>query len=355
VNGGGNPLKRNKNIISPETSLLILEGKTERVMRKSSQIKVSVIVPTYNRVGDLAPCLESIFKQDLDRFEVIVVDDASTDSTKRVLKKKGFFNKIVYLYNRKRLGVSKAKNRGIKAAKGKYCWFLDSDTKILSRKCLRFLYEASEKNSQIGSLGCEIIQRGNDCLIREHTFFGNDLTHPFGRREKKMKKNCDYLATCNCFVPTGLLKKIGGFNELYHLYGYEDAEMGKKILDLGYQNIIDSRAAVLHLRSSISRTANYRLFFKNRIRFAIWNFPFLQAIKLPVIDLRNFIGGIKMAKELPTEQIKGQASSKVNQIFGRAGMLLEYLFGLIYGYSWNLIFLPITLFLDKKRNFLKDD
>jgi hypothetical protein len=167
-------------------------------------------------------------------------------------------------------------------------------------------------------------------------------------------KPCDYLATCNCFVRTELVGKVGGFNERY-FYGYEDAELGKRILDLGYQNIIDSRTAVFHLRSSTSRTANYKLFFKNRIRFAIWNFPFLQVIKLPVIDLRNFIGGIKMAKELPTEQIKGQASSKVNQIFGRAGMLLEYLFGLIYGYSWNLIFLPKTLFLDKKRNFLKDD
>lgn len=316
--------------------------------------EVSVVIPSYNRAKDLIDCLKTVFKQDFDGLEVIVVDDASTDKTREILEEKGLFNKIVYFRNERRAGVSKTKNRGVKLAKGKYCWFLDSDTKILSRKCLRFLYEASEKDPQIGSLGCEVIQRGNELLIREHTFFGNDLTRPFKEKDKAEMRSCNYLATCNCFVRTELLKKIGGCNELY-FYGYEDAELGKRILDLGYKNIIDPRTAVLHLRSSTSRTANYRLFFKNRIRFAIWNFSFLQVIKLPIIDIRNFIGGIKTAEKLPKEQIKGQASSKINQILGRLGILLEYLFGLIYGYSWNLIFLPKTLFLDRKRNFLQDE
>lgn len=131
MNGGGNPLKRNKKII--------LKGNIETVMRKSSQVKVSVIIPTYNRAGDLATCLELVFKQDFDDYDVIIVDDASTDNTKEFLKEKNFLNKMVYLRNRQRFEVSRTKNRGVMVAKGKYCWFLDSDTKILSGKCLRFL------------------------------------------------------------------------------------------------------------------------------------------------------------------------------------------------------------------------
>lgn len=323
-------------------------------MKKESKVKVSIIIPSYNRARDLINCLRTVFKQDFNDFEVIVVDDGSTDNTKKALEEKDFLNKIIYLRDKERVGVSKTKNKGVKLAKGKYCWFLDSDTKILSMKCLWFLYKTSERNPQIGSLGCEIIQRGNDCLIREHTFFSNDLTYLFDSKNRVIMKSCDYLATCNCFVRTELLKKIGGFNELY-FYGYEDAELSKRILDLGYKNIIDSRVAVFHLRSLTSRTANYRLFFKNRIRFAIWNFSFLQVIKLPIIDIRNFIEGIRTAKKLPTNQIKGQSSSKINQTLGKVGMLLEYIFGLIYGYSWNSIFLFKTLFMDRKRNFLKDD
>lgn len=316
-------------------------------------MKVSVIIPSYDRADDLTCCLKSVFEQSFDDFEVIVVDDASTDNTKQVLNKKGFLDKVVYIRNSQRVGVSKAKNKGVRFAKGKYCWFLDSDTKILSKKCLRFLYEASEKDSRIGSLGCEVIQRGENLLIREHTFFTNDLTYPFSEGKKLILKSCDYLVTCNCFVRKNLVKSVGGFNELY-FYGYEDTELGKKILDLGYKNFIDHRAAVFHLRSLVSRTSNYRLLFKNRIRFTIWNFSFIQLLKLPFIDIENLIEGIKKTKGLSINQLRSKSVIGTNQILNKIKVLVGYLFGLTYGYCWNLIFLPQTLFYKNKRKFLRD-
>ena len=119
------------------------------------KIKVSVIIPTYNRKDDLVSCLGSVFEQNFGSREIIVVDDASTDDTKQVLREKGFLDKVVYVGNSERVGVSKAKNVGVKLAKGKYCWFLDSDTKILGKECLQFLYETLERDSRVGSLGCE--------------------------------------------------------------------------------------------------------------------------------------------------------------------------------------------------------
>lgn len=316
--------------------------------------KVSIIVPTFNRIKDLTICLKSVFAQKFSSFEIIVVDDASTDSTKEILRKQFSSKKLVYLRNQKRAGVSKTKNRALKVAQGKYCWFLDSDTKVLSKNCLSFLYQTLEKNPRTGSLGCEIISRGKERLVREHSFFGIDKTFKFKGSRSVKSRVCDYSATCNCFARLDLVKKIGGFNELY-FYGYEDAELGKKIADLGYENIIDSEAAVLHVRSSVSRTANYKYFFKNRIRFALWNFSFFQVLKLPIIDLQNFIVSLNMAKGVKSTEVKGQSSSKINKSLGKLGMLLEYFWGLAYGYFWNLIFLPKTLFLDKKRNFLTNE
>lgn len=318
-----------------------------------NKVKVSIIIPSYNRAGDLIDCLKAVFNQDFDYFEVIVIDDASTDDTKQILQEKDFLDKIVYLRNERRTGVSGSKNRGVKLAKGKYCWFLDSDTKILDKKCLQFLCETSERDSLIGSLGCEVIQRGENLLVREHTFFTNDLTYPFLEGNGLRMKSCDYLATCNCFVRKDLVQEVGGFNEFY-FYGYEDAELGKKILDLGYKNFLDCRAAVFHLRSLSSRTSSYRLLFKNRIRFTIWNFSLKQLVKLPFIDFENIIAGIKKTKRLPADQFRGKSIAGTNQVLNKVRVLAEYLFGLAYGYCWNLVFLPQTLSCKSKRNFLQN-
>lgn len=322
-------------------------------MARGKKLKVSIIIPTFNRREDLINCLATIFTQGFKDFEVIVVDDCSVDKTKEFLERGGWLKKIIYLKNRKRLGVSKTKNKAIKQARGEYCWFLDSDVKVLKKNCLDFLVKTLDTQSEVGSLGCEVIQRGQDLVIREHSFFSNDKTYPLKSKGKVGFKECDYLATCNCFARTSLVKKIGGFNE-YYFYGYEDAELGKRIADLGFKNVMDPKAQVLHLRSAVSRTANYPLFFKNRIRFAIWNFPISQIIKLPFIDIRNVISSVLEAQKVEGDQIKGQSESIINKIFGKVGFFVEYIFGLFYGYIWNLFFLPQTLALRGKRKFLNN-
>jgi len=87
--------------------------------------KVSVIIPTYNRLPMLKEAVESVLVQDFEDFELIVVDDGSTDGTSEEMKQYGGRVKVVeHTENR---GVSAARNRGVLHAKGKYIAFLDSD------------------------------------------------------------------------------------------------------------------------------------------------------------------------------------------------------------------------------------
>jgi len=87
--------------------------------------KVSVIIPTYNRLPVLKEAVDSVLVQDFEDFELIVVDDGSTDGTPEEVKKYGGRVKLLqHLENR---GVSATRNRGILHAKGKYIAFLDSD------------------------------------------------------------------------------------------------------------------------------------------------------------------------------------------------------------------------------------
>ena len=86
--------------------------------------KVSVIVPTYNRANQLEGTLRSIVSQTYQDFELIVVDDGSTDNTSKVIES---FPSAQYLPMKKNSGVSKARNIGLACAKGEFICFLDSD------------------------------------------------------------------------------------------------------------------------------------------------------------------------------------------------------------------------------------
>jgi len=91
---------------------------------------VSVIIPTYNRGWILKEAVESVLNQDYDAFELIVVDDGSTDDTRDILSA---YNNITVL-DQPNQGVSAARNRGVAHARGSFIAFLDSDDVWLPRK-----------------------------------------------------------------------------------------------------------------------------------------------------------------------------------------------------------------------------
>ncbi|WP_218092952.1 glycosyltransferase [Paenibacillus solanacearum] len=94
----------------------------------------SVIIPTYNRDQYIGRAIESVLKQTYKDFEVIVVDDGSTDNTAKVVQ--SYDARVRYVYQ-KNSGPSEARNTGIRFAKGTYIAFLDSDDAFLPNKLLR--------------------------------------------------------------------------------------------------------------------------------------------------------------------------------------------------------------------------
>ncbi len=92
---------------------------------------ISVIIPTYNRAAFVLEAVESVYRQTFQDFELIVVDDGSTDGTAEVLK--NYQNHLIYRYQANQ-GVSSARNLGLQMASGKWVAFLDSDDLWLPRK-----------------------------------------------------------------------------------------------------------------------------------------------------------------------------------------------------------------------------
>ena len=107
-------------------------------------IKVSVTVPVYNVAKYLPRCLETILNQNFSSFEVICVDDGSTDGSSKILKdyaKRYPQLKIIHQSNQ---GLSVARNTAMKEAIGKYIMFVDADDFLYSRNALDYLYSYAE-------------------------------------------------------------------------------------------------------------------------------------------------------------------------------------------------------------------
>ncbi len=92
---------------------------------------ISIIIPTFNRVDLLKRALESVYKQTVSGYEVIVIDDGSIDDTAKMLQAE--FPLVRYYYQENK-GVSSARNIGLKQAKGEWLAFLDSDDEWLPQK-----------------------------------------------------------------------------------------------------------------------------------------------------------------------------------------------------------------------------
>jgi glycosyltransferase involved in cell wall biosynthesis len=109
-------------------------------------VKVSVIIPTYNRAGLIARAIDSVLVQTFKDFELIIIDDGSKDNTKEAIKP--FEGKIKYIYQNNG-GISNARNRGIQESSGQYIAFLDSDDYWAPQK-LEVQVKILDENPRVG-------------------------------------------------------------------------------------------------------------------------------------------------------------------------------------------------------------
>ena len=112
----------------------------------TSEIEISVIIPVYNVEKYVCQCVDSILNQSFQAFEIIIIDDASTDKSYEIISHKyGHVPKIRILQNAENLGLGRTRNVGMKVARGKYLYFIDSDDVMLP-KGLETMYQAAEEH-----------------------------------------------------------------------------------------------------------------------------------------------------------------------------------------------------------------
>ena len=261
---------------------------------------ISVIIPTYNRCQYLEYTLNSLASQDLPHsdFEVIIVDDGSTDDTFQTAK--NFENKIniKFAYQPdKGFRAASSRNLGIRIADGKFCMFIDSGI-IVKSDCLRQHVKAHQKQEEevaiIGYIygycaeseadfGVPINPNDADFSIANLTSSGASIAKVCDMRENIFKKYKDRIE--NTLVPWSLfwaghisvsrksLFEVGLFDENYDgNWGTEDNDLGYRLHQAGKQLLLCRDAIVLHLPHKVDVAARLKQSIEN-CRYFCQKFP----------------------------------------------------------------------------------
>ena len=117
----------------------------------------SVIVPIYNNEAELPRCIESILNQDYKNFELILIDDGSTDGSASVCEQYANKNSNIVFIHKQNGGAATARNLGISIAKGEYIFFVDSDDYVSNNFCSVAVDAFVKENVDIVIFGFEYI------------------------------------------------------------------------------------------------------------------------------------------------------------------------------------------------------
>lgn len=136
-------------------------------------MKLSIVIPVYNVEKYVEKCLHSVLLQDISNedYEVLILNDGSTDSSKNIVERYAgqYFN--VRLFNHSNMGLSATRNRGLREAKGDYVWFIDSDDWI-ENNCLGDILKSLEGAPDVLSFS-GMIPEGN--RKGSANFYGNEV------------------------------------------------------------------------------------------------------------------------------------------------------------------------------------
>ena len=248
-------------------------------------MNVSIVIPTFNRKPILLKCLHALENQKLNKnvnnYEIIVVDDGSTDGTTLWIKNNREKIPHVVLYEQEHGGPALGRNLGVIKSKYEIIIFIDSDLIVLENfiichvdKLISFWSKVNKKCFTYGS----VINTSN-------------FQNPESEKYKILDTSFAYFATGNVAIAKDLLLEVGLFDTSFSLYGWEDLELGERLKKLGTKLIKCPNAVGFHwhppfdceqiqslVAQEMERAKMAFVFFKKhsnlRVRFMIQFTPF---------------------------------------------------------------------------------
>jgi len=268
---------------------------------------ISVVIPTYNRAYYLGKTIRSLFVQDYpkDRYEVIVVDNSSTDGTKELVESlQREKNSSLRYFLKEPEGPGPARSLGVQKSKGEIIAFVDSD-------CIADRHWLSEGSQWI---------RDDIGLVQGKTLPDPSVSYGVLSRSVKIEKKSHVYECCNMFYRKDVILDVGGFSRIYsddrkdkresYVLGGEDLDLAYRVMRQGWKSAFSEKALVYH---EVTQKSVWTWFFERRY------------IRLPLL--------VKHFPELREHLFMKYFLSRSHFLFilaltGLVAMLLHPLFGL---------------------------
>ncbi len=208
---------------------------------------VSIVIPTYNRLPILRKCLDALesqlFTNEINDFEIVLVDDGSTDGTPEWLNLNSSIYPHVCLYEQTHGGPALGRNLGVEKSRGDIIVFIDSDLVVDEKFLVCHVESLMRSWEKLGNRKCftygSVINTSN---------FNNPNSEPF----KLQDLSWAYFATGNVAIDKKVLEQSGLFDTSFRLYGWEDLELGERLRNMGVKLIKCPKAIGYHWHPPLS-------------------------------------------------------------------------------------------------------
>lgn len=243
------------------------------------KITTSVIIPNWNGLHLLKACLNSLRNQSYKNFEVIIVDNGSTDKSVEYLDNN--FPQVRIVKLSKNFGFAKAINEGVKATEGGYVVFLNNDTRV-DKDWLKSLVQCADKHPEVISVNSKLLNFYNKKIIDGVGILINEVgqAKSIGWQEEDsgqyQKENYIFGATGGgALFRKKEFIKLGMFDEDFFMYS-EEVDFAFRAQFAGFQSIFCPKALVFHIhKATAGKTPGFIEYwqFRNMTLTIIKNFP----------------------------------------------------------------------------------
>ncbi|MBE5982860.1 MAG: glycosyltransferase family 2 protein [Paenibacillaceae bacterium] len=253
------------------------------------QKKVTIIIPNYNGLKFMEPCFKALRAQSDQNFELLVVDNGSTDGSVKWLED----HQIPSIFLEENTGFSGAVNIGIRESVTPYVILLNNDTEP-QPDYVKEMVKAIERSPKIFSVSSKMIQLYHKDLMDDagdmYSVLGWAYQRGVGQKSSGYNKACRVFSACAgaAIYRRDVFDKIGGFDEDHFAY-LEDIDVGYRAKIFGYKNWYCPKAVVYHVGSGTSgskyNSFKVKLAARNNLYLNYKNMPLLQLILnfLPIL------------------------------------------------------------------------
>jgi hypothetical protein len=239
---------------------------------------ISVIILNWNGRDHLYECLSSVLKQTYNEYEVIVVDNGSTDGSQEYIR--SMFPSVNLICNDQNYGFCKGNNIGIRSAKGEYIVLLNNDT-VVDSDWLQQLYECMISDAEVGFCASKLLLYSERNLLDAagdgYSICGAGYKRGHFEEESRYDKDEYVFGACAgaAMYKKEMLDKIGLLDEDFFV-AYEDSDLSFRAQLAGYKCKYASKAKVYHkVNSTLGTLSDTYVFYGHRnVEFAYFkNMP----------------------------------------------------------------------------------